>query len=242
MATHSSVLAWRIPGMGEPRGLPSMGSQSRTRLKRLSSSSSSITRYSIQGLPHPEIKTLLPVQGGTDFLPSWGTKILHAPWCSKKKKKSTASKAYCLPKFHLFTLLSNFYMSPTEDNCPSTPTHFRGDSQVNLKGDYHGHYSAGQFSCVPTVHSAKEVGLYYCQTKKTPSSSGKEFSNTKERSSLKHKSENCKPLQNSSFSQVLATKIRETLASSLRTVQYITMTQFFFFSRLLPCTLTNPIL
>ena len=26
MATHSSVLAWRIPGMGEPSGLPSMGS------------------------------------------------------------------------------------------------------------------------------------------------------------------------------------------------------------------------
>ena len=26
MATHSSVLAWRIPGMGEPNWLPSMGS------------------------------------------------------------------------------------------------------------------------------------------------------------------------------------------------------------------------
>ena len=26
MATHSSVLAWRIPGTGEPCGLPSMGS------------------------------------------------------------------------------------------------------------------------------------------------------------------------------------------------------------------------
>ena len=26
MATHSSVVAWRIPGMGEPSGLPSMGS------------------------------------------------------------------------------------------------------------------------------------------------------------------------------------------------------------------------
>ena len=25
-ATHSSILAWRIPGMGEPGGLPSMGS------------------------------------------------------------------------------------------------------------------------------------------------------------------------------------------------------------------------
>ena len=27
MATHSSVLAWRIPGTGEPGGLPSMGSR-----------------------------------------------------------------------------------------------------------------------------------------------------------------------------------------------------------------------
>ena len=48
MVTHSSVLAWRIPGTGEPDGLPSMGShgvaQSRTRLKRLSSSSSSSSR------------------------------------------------------------------------------------------------------------------------------------------------------------------------------------------------------
>ena len=27
MATHSSVLAWRIPEMGEPGGLPSLESQ-----------------------------------------------------------------------------------------------------------------------------------------------------------------------------------------------------------------------
>ena len=42
MATHSSVLAWRIPGTGEPGGLPSLGSHrvGQTRLKRLSSSSS----------------------------------------------------------------------------------------------------------------------------------------------------------------------------------------------------------
>ena len=26
MATHSSVLAWRSPGTGEPHGLPSLGS------------------------------------------------------------------------------------------------------------------------------------------------------------------------------------------------------------------------
>ena len=30
MATHSSVLAWRIPGTGEPGGLPSLVSQSCT--------------------------------------------------------------------------------------------------------------------------------------------------------------------------------------------------------------------
>ena len=45
MATHSSVLAWRIPGTGKPGGLPSNGvAQSRTQLKQLSGSSSSSTR------------------------------------------------------------------------------------------------------------------------------------------------------------------------------------------------------
>ena len=48
MATHSSVLTWRIPGTGEPGGLPSMGSQSQTRLKRLSSSSSSQRRWALE--------------------------------------------------------------------------------------------------------------------------------------------------------------------------------------------------
>ena len=41
MATHSSVLAWRIPGTEEPGRLPSMGSHRvGTQLKRLSSGSS----------------------------------------------------------------------------------------------------------------------------------------------------------------------------------------------------------
>ena len=33
MATHSSILAWRIPWTEEPGGLQSMGSQSQTRLR-----------------------------------------------------------------------------------------------------------------------------------------------------------------------------------------------------------------
>ena len=40
IATHSSILAWRIPGTEEPGELLSMGSHSQTRLKRCSSSSS----------------------------------------------------------------------------------------------------------------------------------------------------------------------------------------------------------
>ena len=40
MAPHSSTLAGKIPWIEEPGGLQSLGSQSRTQLKRLSSSSS----------------------------------------------------------------------------------------------------------------------------------------------------------------------------------------------------------
>ena len=48
MATHSSVLAWRIPGMGEPGGLPSMGSH-RVRHDRsdLAAVAAAAVKYSI---------------------------------------------------------------------------------------------------------------------------------------------------------------------------------------------------
>ena len=37
MATHSSIPAWRIPGVEEPSRLQSMGSQSQTRLNDFTS-------------------------------------------------------------------------------------------------------------------------------------------------------------------------------------------------------------
>ena len=43
MATHSSVLAWRIPGIGEPGGLPIYGvAQSRTRLSDLAAAAAAL--------------------------------------------------------------------------------------------------------------------------------------------------------------------------------------------------------
>ena len=48
MVTHSSVPAWRIPGTGEPAGLPVYGvAQSQRRLKRRSSSNLRISLHII---------------------------------------------------------------------------------------------------------------------------------------------------------------------------------------------------
>ena len=51
IATHSSVLAWRIPGTGEPGGLPSLGSHRVGHDKQLSSSSSRVGKGNQTCLP-----------------------------------------------------------------------------------------------------------------------------------------------------------------------------------------------
>ena len=62
MATHSNVLAWRIPGTGKPGGLPSMGV---ARLKRLSCSSSSNDRL----LPFQKIQYVSVIYQSTFSCP-----------------------------------------------------------------------------------------------------------------------------------------------------------------------------
>ena len=81
MATHSSVLAWRIPGTGEPGRLPSMGSQSRTRLKRLSSSSSSRGTFG-EG------------NGTPDGLPSMGLHRVRHDWSDLSSSSSRGILIY----------------------------------------------------------------------------------------------------------------------------------------------------
>ena len=65
MATHSSVLAWRIPGTGSLVGCRLWVAQSRTRLKRLSSSSSNRKNGEGNGTPLQYFCLENPMDGGT---------------------------------------------------------------------------------------------------------------------------------------------------------------------------------
>ena len=72
MATHSSVLAWRIPGTGEPGRLPSMGSH---RVGHDWSSSSSIYKCHLEDLSGGPVVKGLP--GDNASIPGPGK--LHMP-------------------------------------------------------------------------------------------------------------------------------------------------------------------
>ena len=53
MATHSSILAWRIPGTGEPGGLPSMG------MHRVGHERSDLAAEAAAGKFHPVVTLAL---------------------------------------------------------------------------------------------------------------------------------------------------------------------------------------
>ena len=54
MATHSSVLAWRIPGMAEPGGLPSVGSTKGEKSK----GGREVAKNGAKGKKEPELLTV----------------------------------------------------------------------------------------------------------------------------------------------------------------------------------------
>ena len=62
MATHSSVLAWRIPGTGSLVGCRLWVAQSRTRLKHLSSSSTHENLGAVPSLHMLTNKSYFPVR------------------------------------------------------------------------------------------------------------------------------------------------------------------------------------
>ena len=82
MATHSSVLAWRIPWTEEPGGLQSMGSQ------RVGYA------WATNTCPGgPVVMTLPSSAGGTGLIPGWGTKIPHATGCGQKENPTQHCKS-----------------------------------------------------------------------------------------------------------------------------------------------------
>ena len=70
MATHSSVLSWRIPGMGEPGGLPSMG------LRRVGHDRSNLAAAVAAARKDKGEETSKPVEYNEDIVTSG-----HNPWC-----------------------------------------------------------------------------------------------------------------------------------------------------------------
>ena len=90
MATHSSVLAWRIPGMGEPGGLPSMGSH---RVGHDGSDLAAAAAFFIVQLSHPYMTT--------------GKTIASTIWTFVNKVMSLLFKM--LPRFVIAFLPSVLY-------------------------------------------------------------------------------------------------------------------------------------
>ena len=107
MATHCSILAWRIPGTKEPDGLQSMGLQSQARLKWFSmhhtqlnynpehwkESSRKTSTFALLTMPKP--LTLWITTNCRKFLNRWKYQaILPASWkiCMQVKEQQTGSK------------------------------------------------------------------------------------------------------------------------------------------------------
>ena len=73
MATHSSVLAWRIPGTGEPGGLQSMVSLSETRLSDFTFTFHFHALEKEMATPSSVLAWRVPGMGEPGGLPSMGS-------------------------------------------------------------------------------------------------------------------------------------------------------------------------
>ena len=106
MATHSSILDWRISGMGEPGGLPPMGLQSQTWLTWLSSSSSrndggerKAGNFVFSIILHDIMPTILLCFGNYSFEQSVSHLVSESTWHVLTHK--------CVLSVHTHTLLSH---------------------------------------------------------------------------------------------------------------------------------------
>ena len=100
MATHSSVLAWRIPGMGEPHGLLSMGLH---RVRHDWSDLAAAWLPSFMGFPDGTVVKSLPANAET-WVRSLGWEDLleweMAPYSSVLAWKIPWTEEPCVPTVH----------------------------------------------------------------------------------------------------------------------------------------------
>ena len=91
MAIHSNVLAWRIPGTGEPGGLPSLGSH---RVRHDWSNLAVVAEF------HLEDEKVLEVDGGDGNRTVW----IYLPLnCILKSSLKMVNSMYVLPHTHVHT-------------------------------------------------------------------------------------------------------------------------------------------
>ena len=111
MATHSSVLAWRIPGMGEPGGLPPMGSH------RVGHDLSDLATVAFSSLSVESESERCSVMSH-----SWQPHGLYSPWNSLGQKTGVSS----------LSLLQGIF--PTQGSNPGLPNCGQILYQLSHKG------------------------------------------------------------------------------------------------------------
>ena len=84
MATHSSILAWRIPGTGEPGGLPSLGSH------RVGHDWSDLAAAAAACMGWESWTIKKPEGWGIDASEIWcWRRLLRIPWTARRSNQST---------------------------------------------------------------------------------------------------------------------------------------------------------
>ena len=128
MATHCSVLAWRIPGMGEPGGLPSLESHRvGTDWSDLAAAAETETTRSctMAGATHfhPRLPSTWHITCIQQILAEWITAYKTSPlWCPSAWASAESSTQPPLPLPHTSTPLSRPARTPDEISGSITTT------------------------------------------------------------------------------------------------------------------------
>ena len=135
MATHSSVLAGRVPGTAEPGGLPSMGSHRVTQLKRLSSSSrgSSVGGPGVPGAAALGSRVAMGCFRGWALLcVSWAHSTSGLSWWRERRKSTWSYQLIVFQRldqcFYLFPCIQPFVSAELQLPLSTISRHVRLNS------------------------------------------------------------------------------------------------------------------